>query len=175
MRSRIATLAMIFFCFMLQSTLLDLLAVGQITPNLLLVLCVCVGLVRGRKSGLWTGFIAGMLIDLIFGSLFGFYALVYMYVGYFSGYAHMIYYDDDIKVPLAMTAVADILYNLAVYVLQFLLRGRTGFPNYLVRIILPEAFYTTLICLLAYFPLRAYLYRFEAVSWKEGDSAWIIK
>ena len=62
-----------------------------------------------------------------------------MYIGFFSGYAHRIYYDDDVKVPMVLAAVGDILYNLAVYGLQFLLRGRLGLHTYLFRIILPEA------------------------------------
>ena len=84
------------------------------------------GLMRGRKSGLWTGFFSGLLVDLFYGSVFGFYALIYMYAGFFSGYAFRIYYDDDIKVPMALTAIMDLFYNLAVYGLQFFLRGRLG-------------------------------------------------
>ena len=175
MKSRISLLILIIICFLIQSTLLGRLAIGQIRPNLLLILCVCMGLMRGRKSGLWTGFTAGLLIDLFYGTVFGFYALVYMYVGYFSGYAHMLYYDDDIKVPLGISAVADLLYNLAVYCLQFLLRGRLNLQVYLVRIILPEVFYTTILTLFVYFPLRSYIYRFDKASWKEGASIWVIK
>ena len=68
---------------------------GSVTPNLMLVFCVSMGLMRGRKSGLWAGFFSGLFVDLFFGSVFGFYALIYMYIGYLSGYAHRIYYDDD--------------------------------------------------------------------------------
>ena len=103
------------------------------------------GLMRGRKSGLWTGFFCGLLVDLFYGSVFGFYALIYMYVGFLSGYAFRIYYDDDIKVPMLLTAIMDFLYNLAVYALQFLLRGRLGLGVYFTRIIVPEIFYTVFL------------------------------
>ncbi len=175
MKSRISLLILIVVCFLIQTTMLGRIAIGQIKPNLLLILCVCMGLMRGRKRGLWTGFAAGLLIDLFFGAVFGFYALVYMYVGYFSGYAHMIYYDDDIKVPLGMTACADLVYNLAVYCLQFLLRGRVNLQVYLFRIILPEVFYTTILALIVYYPIRSYVYRFDKPYWKEGASIWVIK
>ena len=115
MKSKIVLFFTIILSFLLQSTLLQKIAIGSITPNLLLILCVSMGLMRGRKSGLWTGFFSGLLVDLFYGSVFGFYALIYMYAGFFSGYAFRIYYDDDIKVPMALTAIMDLFYNLAVY------------------------------------------------------------
>lgn len=127
MKSKIVLFFTIILSFLLQSTLLQKIAIGSITPNLLLILCVSMGLMRGRKSGLWTGFFSGLLVDLFYGSVFGFYALIYMYAGFFSGYAFRIYYDDDIKVPMALTAIMDLFYNLAVYGLQFFLRGRLDF------------------------------------------------
>lgn len=57
-----------------------------------------------------------------------------------SGYAHRICYDDDIKVPVMLAGIGDLLYGLSVYALQFLLRGRLGLGTYLYRIILPEIF-----------------------------------
>ena len=47
------------------------------------------------------------------------YALIYMYIGFLSGYAHRICYDDDVKVPIFLAGAGDILYGLAVYALQF--------------------------------------------------------
>ena len=90
MKSKIVLFFTIILSFLLQSTLLQKIAIGSITPNLLLILCVSMGLMRGRKSGLWTGFFSGLLVDLFYGSVFGFYALIYMYAGFFSGYAFRI-------------------------------------------------------------------------------------
>ena len=128
-----------------RSDPMEIRSIGSITPNLMLVLCVSMGLMRGRKSGLWVGFFSGLLVDLFYGSLFGFYALVYMYTGFLCGYAHRIYYDNDVKVPMFLTALADLFYNLAVYGLQFLLRGRLGLGTYLFRIIIPEVFLSSLL------------------------------
>ena len=135
MKSKIVLFFTIIVCFLMQSTVLHLISIGSITPNLLLILCVSMGLMRGRKSGLWTGFFCGLLVDLFYGSVFGFYALIYMYAGFLSGYAFRIYYDDDIKVPMLLTAIMDFLYNLAVYALQFLLRGRLGL-GYILPVLL---------------------------------------
>ena len=105
MKNRIILFITIIVCFLLQCTVMDRISIGSITPNLLLILCVSMGLMRGRKVGLWTGFFSGLFVDLFYGSLFGFYALIYMYIGFISGYAFRSFYDDDLKVPLFLVAV----------------------------------------------------------------------
>ena len=159
MRSKIVLLVTTVVCFMIQSTVLHLISIGSITPNLLLILCVSMGLMRGRKVGLWTGFFSGLLIDLFYGSVFGFYALIYMYVGFFSGYAFRIYYDDDIKVPI----------------MQFLLRGRLGLGTYFTRIIVPEVFYTVFLTVIVYRIFHYINYHFMSATRKESESIWVLK
>lgn len=175
MKSKIVMALTILLSFLLQCTVLHTFSIGSITPNLLLILCVSIGLMRGKKSGLWTGFFSGLLIDLFYGSLFGFYALIYMYVGYFSGYTCRIYYDDDIKVPMLLVACMDFFYNIAVYALQFLLRGRLGFGTYFTRIIIPEIFYTTFLTLIVYRVFYYMNYRFMNITRKESESIWVLK
>ena len=175
MKSKIVLFLTILASFLIQCTVLQIISIGSITPNLMLILCVSMGLMRGRKCGMWTGFFSGLLVDLFYGSLFGFYALIFMYCGFFSGYAFRIYFDNDIKVPVAMTAAADLGYNLAVYGLQFLLRGRLGLGTYMFRIILPEVCYTVF---LAFFVYRIYYYinsHFMSVTRKESESIWVLK
>lgn len=175
MKSRVVLFFTIIICFLAQCTVLHLISIGSITPNLMLILCVSMGLMRGRKSGLWTGFFCGILIDLFYGSVFGFYALIYMYVGFISGYSHRIFYDDDVKVPMFLVAGCDLIYNLAVYGLQFLLRGRLGLGVYLYRIILPEIFYTVFLTLIVYRVFYHINYRFMNIARKESESIWVLK
>ncbi len=175
MRSRIVLFFTILLCFLIQTTFVERIRIGSITPNLMLILCVSIGLMRGRKSGLWTGFLSGFLIDIFYGSLFGFYALIYMYVGYFSGYAHRICYDDDLKVPLLMVAGSDVAYNFAVYALQFFLRGRLGIRMYLTRIILPEMFYTVFLTVIVYRIFHFINYHLMTAVRKESESIWVLK
>ena len=175
MKSKVAFFLTVVVCFLLQCTVMDLISIGSVTPNLMLVLCVSMGLMRGRKSGLWVGFFSGLLVDLFFSSIFGFYALIYMYIGYLSGYAHRIYYDDDVKVPMFLVAAADLLYNMAVYGLQFLLRGRLGLRTYFCRIIIPEMFYTVFITLIVYRLFHYINYRYMNIARKESESIGVLK
>ncbi len=175
MKSKIVLFFTIIVCFLLQSTLIHTIAIGSITPNLLLILCVSMGLMRGRKSGMWTGFFCGALTDLFFGSVLGFYAMVYMFAGFLSGYTYRIYYDDDLKVPMLLTAVMDLFYNMAVYGLQFLLRGRLGLFTYLYRIIIPEIVYTVFLTVIVYRIFYHINHRFMNPVRKESESIWVLK
>ena len=86
---KIVTAVCILVTFLLQSTVFPAIPFLNVTPNLLLILTVSFGFVHGRRTGLWTGFLCGLLIDLFYGNLFGFYSLVYMYIGYQIGRAHV--------------------------------------------------------------------------------------
>lgn len=63
-KNKIVLFITIIVCFLLQCTIMDYISIGSITPNLPLILCVAMGLMRGRKVGLWTGF-SGLFIDLL--------------------------------------------------------------------------------------------------------------
>lgn len=176
MKNKLILAVLIVLSFLLQCTVLQSLSVGFISPNLLVILCVSMGFLRGRKTGLFTGFFCGILVDLFFGTLFGFYALIYMYLGYLAGYGCKIYYDDDIMVPMIFVGAGDLFYNLAVYGLQFLLRGRLGFGSYFLRIMVPELLYTVLLTILVYKLLYKVNYRFMGIrATKDSDSFWLIK
>ena len=87
------------------------------------------------------------------GSMIGFYALIYMYIGFCNGFLYKIFFDEDVKVPMVLVAGSDIAYGVLVYGLQFMLRGRLDFFSYLQHIILPEMVYTVLLTAVLYRPL----------------------
>ena len=187
MKNKIVLFITIIVCFLLQCTIMDYISIGSITPNLPLILCVAMGLMRGRKVGLWTGFFSGLFNKVQEGvstatigviiSMTGnfFYALIYMYAGYISGYAFRSFYDDDLKVPLFLVAGTDLLYNLSVYGLQFLLRGRLGFLTYIYRIIIPEIVYTVFLTIIVYRIFYWINYHLMDTVRKESESIWELK
>lgn len=144
---------LILITFILQSTVFQSLSIASIAPNLLLILTVSFGFMRGKKEGILVGFFCGILIDIFYGNLLGFYALIYMYIGYLNGFLCKVYYDEDVKVPMILTAISDLAYGFAVYGLQFMLRGRLHVMNYIWHIMLPEMIYTVLITVMIYRPL----------------------
>ena len=150
MRRRIVMFLLVFVAFILQSTLLQVISIASIAPNLLIVLTVSFALMRGKREGMFVGFLCGLLTDIFFGNMLGFYTLLYTYIGFMNGLCYRIFYDDDIKMPVLLICSSDLAYNFIVYVTQFMMRGRIDFFFYLKRIMIPEMIYTTILTILSY-------------------------
>ena len=112
---KLITLLEMFVLFLLQTTFFPRLTFLSVVPNLLLILTVTHGFINGKKSGLFTGFFCGLLIDIFYSNLFGFYSLVYMYIGYMTGLLYNVYYDDDVKVPMVLVAISDLVYGCLIW------------------------------------------------------------
>ena len=134
----------------LQCTVFHYIELAGVVPNLLLIVTMSFGLMRGRREGLLVGFFSGLLIDIFFGSVLGPYAFIYMTLGYGNGFFHRIYYVEDVLLPMIMISLNDFIYNIIIYVVFFLMRNRLDFLGYLKDVMLPEMIYTILITLFFY-------------------------
>ncbi len=156
MKQRLVLILLIILSFVMQSTVFQALSLASVSPNILLIITSSLGFMRGEKEGLFVGFLSGLLMDIFFGQLFGFYALLYMFIGYGSGLFHMMFYDEDIKMPMIWIALSELVYGLSVYFFMFLMRSKFEFVYYFNHIILPELIYTVVLTILMYRPIRRY-------------------
>ena len=124
--------------FVLQSTVFRNIQIRGIVPNLMIITVVSFALLRGKIDGAVAGALLGLLQDIYFGGVVGFYAGIYMYIGYFTGFLYNNFYKDSLLVPIGVFAGGDLLTNLIVYFFTFLFRGRLEFHHYLANIIIPE-------------------------------------
>ncbi len=150
MKRFIVTVLLLITLFVFQGTVFASLNFANTSPNLLIIFIVSLSLMRGEKTGVILGFFAGILMDVFMGTTIGLYALIFMYLGYANGSFHRVFFPEDIKLPMIMIVVSDIFYGFLVYILLFLLRGRTDFSFYFSNVILPEAIYTIVITILLY-------------------------
>ncbi len=164
MRRKITVAIIIIVCYLLQSTLFQTLSFATISPNLLIVVTSAFGFMRGKKEGLWIGFFCGILVDIFCGSALGFYALVYMYIGYLNGMFRKLFYPEDIKLPMLLISGSDLMYNLVVYFFMFFFRGRFEFGYYFIHIIIPELVYTMLITIVLYIIILKINQRLEIIE-----------
>jgi len=147
---KIIVAILILFSFILQGTVFQSLSFAGISPNILIILTSSFGFMRGEKEGLIIGFLCGLLMDIFYGDMLGFQALVLMYIGYINGKFCRIFYPEDIKLPIALIIVSDLSNGIIYYVLLFLLRGKFEFSYYFINVILPEAIYTIVVTILFY-------------------------
>ena len=141
------TAVIIIAAYLLQCTVFSSLGLAGIKPFLLIIVTASFGFMRGSREGVLVGFVSGLLADIQFGDMIGFYALIYLLVGYINGMFQRLYFDEDIKLPLFLIAISEFLYGIIVYFLTYLLRSDFNFLLYLNKIILPELIYTIVITL----------------------------
>lgn len=150
MKRILVVTVLVIVCFLLQCTVFHALAFGGIVPNLLIVLTASFGFMRGEKTGLIIGFFCGLLMDIFFGEVIGFNALLYMYAGYTNGKFNHIFFPEDVKLPIVLILCSDLFYSITCYVLMFFMRARFHIGHYFLHVILPEIVYTIVITIFLY-------------------------
>lgn len=150
MLRKIWVVFIIIICFVLQSAVFSRLDFAGIVPNLMIIVAASFGIMRGEKEGLIIGFFCGLLSDVFYGDVVGFYALIIMYIGYLNGKFNRIFYPEDLKLPIALIILSDLSLGIICYIFLFLLRGRFDFIFYFKHVIFPETVYTTVITCFLY-------------------------
>ena len=125
MKRILLNVVLMILAFTVQNCVFPLIPFLTATPNLLLILTFSFGFIYGKKAGLLYGLFAGILLDLF-------------------------YYEDYINLPLVMSLVNELIYNLYIYVFRFLIRNRLDFLYYAREIIIPELIFTVVTTLLIY-------------------------
>ena len=80
--------------FILQNNVFAYLPIIDATPNLLLIVVFSFGFIRGRTEGMLIGFFSGLLMDICFSNVIGYYALIYLIIGYINGMIGHLFYTD---------------------------------------------------------------------------------
>lgn len=150
MKRILGSFFVLILLYLLQTTILNGIAIAGVKPNVIILIIVLIGYRYGKIPGILIGFFTGLLLDMTEGTYLGYFALIYMLLGYFVGFSHRIYHRDFNVIPLVLIGLSDLTLNLMFYISGFLLRNRLDFFYYLFRIILPELIYTMVVSVFIY-------------------------
>lgn len=142
---------LIIICFVIQTSFFQYFQIAGVSPNLLIVLCSAIGFMKGKKEGIFVGFFCGILIDIFFSRVIGFYALIYSVIGFLNGFFTKEFLPEDVKLPVVLIVGSDLMLNCFVYFIMFMFRGDFNFMYYLTNLIVPEIVYTLLVTIVLYF------------------------
>lgn len=170
MKRIIFNILMIVLAFTVQNCIFPLLPFLSASPNLLLILTFSFGFIHGKEAGMYYGLLAGLLMDLFYSGPFGFYTLIFIYVGYVNGICTKYYYEDYITLPLILSVANDLAYHLYIYVFRFLIRRRLDIGYYFLNLMLPEIIFTVVTTLLIYRVFLMINRHLEEIE-KRGDSS----
>lgn len=139
----------------LQTTVAQWIGMFGISPNLFLVFIVSAAFLRGKAAGAVCGAVFGLVFDMLIGRLIGINALIFMYVGFFSGILCERFINGTGSIMaavaiLALSAISGIIY----YIAYSMVYGDIGFWRALIRVVIPEAIYTSVVGMLIFAPIR---------------------
>ena len=146
------TFLLVIIFFILRNTIVNYIELGNVSPDICLILIVTIAYCNGSAYGTVFGFIMGILLDIFFGNFLGFYSLLYVITGYLCGLFHKSFFDYnfELKLPSALIILSSLVHNLIIYVCFFLLDGDLNFKFYFWKRIVPGVLYTFIAGALIY-------------------------
>ena len=117
-RPIILTILLLGAAVLLQTTVLEIVAVFGVKPDLQLILVAFLALRRGSMSGQIAGFVGGLLEDVVTLSPLGFHAIVKALVGFCAGLPFGLIRASAVVVPVLLVAGAVLVKGLASGVLS---------------------------------------------------------
>ena len=147
--------AVIFVAAMLQAVIVSTLVIGGGAPDLLLVVAICVGLLRGSIAGAVSGFAGGLVVDLLTLDTLGITSLVLTLAGFWAGrYAETSGRGRRLA-PLVAVGVITVLAGVFGFVLHYMLGVEVLARHALVTALAPTVLLNLLLALPVYALVRA--------------------
>lgn len=146
----IALIIEFFILYYLQVNLFSAFTIFGISPNLIVMYILFIGLFANQTAGITFGVIFGMIIDLASGSPVGITAFMLCVIGYLGSYFDKNFSKENKLTIILMVAGATIIYEIGYYLLRsFVLDFNREYLN-LARITSIETLYNVLLCIIIY-------------------------
>lgn len=130
---------------------------GYSTPELLLPLLTVLALFEGEKFGAIFGIIIGLLYDAQGGGLTGFYTILFMFYGYFTGILLIFLLRRNILTSMSISAICVLTTNYLFYFFFYYMYGELSFSYVTLNIILPKTAMSLVFTFFIYLLIR-YIY-----------------
>ena len=126
----------------LQATwLADLNLPGAMVPDLILIMVISYGLLRGPDKGLFFGLAAGLFLDLVSGGVIGVQTLSKTLGGFTAGLLEKTIFKDNLLVPALAAFIGTIVLESFNVLMYISFHGNYNFWLALVSAIIPLAIY----------------------------------
>jgi len=162
--SIILNIILIVLVYVLQTTLMPVISLWGITPNLVFIFVICFAMFNGREKGMIMALAMGLLLDMLTTYQFGLVTVLMTTAAVLTTTVFARVFSPNISTALVSVGVCNLGYNLLL-VLGMSLFGQ-GHPIFydFFRIILPEAIYNMLLTF-PIFLLLDQLCRSGALDW----------
>jgi len=135
---------------LLEKTVLHFLRVAGVKPDLVLLLVIFNGILKGPREGAFWGFTGGLLEDFACGHYIGLQALSKLCAGYAAGLVEVRVYKESLLVAAVVVWAVSLIAGAVVYLLLLSLGILITPTDALLRVIFPVAVYNGLLSFLFY-------------------------
>jgi rod shape-determining protein MreD len=97
---------------LLQATLLSYLTPFGVHPNLILVLAICWGVLRGGRAGLIWGMAGGLILDLYSSAPFGTFTIALLLTTAMTGIVEISVFNPTFLLPVGIVLLASPLFHV---------------------------------------------------------------
>ena len=136
--------------YLLQSIFFSHFTIAGIMPNMFVIFMMFIGLYMGRTMGTIYGIMAGILIDFWVGKNIGLTSVALALIGIISGALEKTLSKDSRITILLMGVICTIIYEIALYFLQFIVLGINVEILNFIKILLIETIYNILLIIILY-------------------------
>jgi len=146
----IITAALLLINFILQTTLLPLVAIRNIVPHTALIIVISYALLRSSKEGAIVGLFSGLLQDVFFSTIMGYFSIIFCAIGYFFGRNQKHFYRENYILPVFFCILGAIVYETILFLGVAISSREMHTFHFIWRILLPQIVYTAIVTIPIY-------------------------
>jgi rod shape-determining protein MreD len=156
--------AVVFVAAMVQVVLVSSFVLGGGAPDLLLIVVISLGLLRGSVPGAIFGFAGGLIVDLLTLDTLGVTSLVLTLAGFWAGRYSETTGRGRRLAPLLAVAVITVLAGVFAFVLHYMLGEEVVARHALVTVLVPTLVANLLLALPVHALVRSLVHERESME-----------
>lgn len=134
-------LIMLILALTLQTALAPDISPWGLIPDLVLMVVMSYGLLKGPIYGMTLGFIGGFVTDFIGGGILGVNALSKMIIGLLCGVLEKTIFKDNLLVPAVAAAIVTVLQDLLIFLVMVSFGSKQPLIHHMIRYTFPLVVY----------------------------------
>lgn len=142
---------MIFIiAYFIQADFFTWFTISGIKPNIFVIYVLFIGLFAGKAIGMSSGIIFGLIIDILISRKIGITAIALGTMGFLGAYLDNNFSKESRITIMIMTFFSTIFYEIISYLLNYFINGISINYIILLKIILIETLYNTILVIIIY-------------------------
>lgn len=136
--------------YLLQTIFFSHFTIAGIMPNIFVILMLYIGLYMGRTMGIIYGITYGIFLDIWVGKSLGLTSIALAVIGLISGMFDKTLSKDNRLTVLLMGAVCTMIFEVVLYIMQYMVFGINLEILTFIKTLLVEAIYNMLLIIILY-------------------------